>query len=406
MRIVIIGAGAAGLMTASVICEHNPKTEIFLIEKNDQVGKKILLTGGGRCNLTTGLTDIDEILKKYPRGSRFLSYAMHEFPPKKICEFFENHGLPLKIEKDLRVFPKSEKAQDVINVFQKILYSPNVKILLETKVLQVIKKREKFEICLDDNEKIIADKIVLTCGGESLNSNINGYDIAKSFGHSIKQLRPSLTSFIVKEKFIKNLAGIAFETVSLTIKAKRDFTFSGSILFTHQGLSGPAIFAISALVAYEEFCLKNPLILLIDLRPEISFEALLEFFKQKSISDDKKKFVNILSALLPKNLAMILGDNLKINLEKKFNEISKKELNQIVENIKNFKLTLIGRNLESQMVTAGGVNLREIDKQTMQSKICSDLYFAGEILDIDGFTGGFNLQAAWATGMTVGRSIK
>jgi hypothetical protein len=410
MRIAIIGGGASGLMAAATINEKHPEFEVFLIEKNNCLGTKIMISGGGRCNLTTGLDDIFEILKKYPRGARFLSYAMHEFPPKKVCEFFEKHKVKLKTENALRVFPVSNKGEDIVKAFEKIFKNSKTKVLLNTKVLDIKKIKEIFEIILSSDEILKVDKVILTTGGQAYKdtgSEGDGYVFAKSFGHTITKLASSLTSFIIEEKFVKDLAGLSFQKVVLKIKGEKKYEFTGSIIFTHKGISGPAVFAMSSLIAFEEFDEINTLNLFIDFIPFLNYEEFLKNLQKEMITNPKKLFKNTLSYFLPRSFVeMLIRQNtgrvgsgaLSLNNA----EISKKEVIKIVEQIKNFPLTLIGRGTGDEFVTAGGISLNEVDSKTMESKICKNLYFAGEILDIDGFTGGFNLQAAWTTGRAAG----
>lgn len=431
MSIAIIGGGAAGMMAAAVIKEKNPNEEVYLIEKNHYLGAKILISGGGRCNVTTGITDINEVLKKYPRGSRFLRYAMHEFGPSKVMEFFENKGTKLKTEEDLRVFPFSDNGKDVVGTFEEIFKNTNTKVLLSKQVEDISKKNDKFKITFSNGESLEIDKIIITTGGQAYKitgSTGDGYDFAKSLGHTITDLAPSLNSFILKEDFVKNIAGVSFDKVNLKLKGKlKDYNFEGAILFTHKGITGPATFALSSLSAYEKYDRANPLDLYIDFFPEQNYEEFQNYLKDQITKNPKKLFRNILDQFLPKSFAEMLchpevsrdflsqardpslhyrsAQDDKEWKDKIGIELSKKDLNKTTEFLKNMKVTIIGRGVGDEFVTAGGVNLKEIDDKTMQSKICPNLYFAGEILDIDGFTGGFNLQAAWATGYLAGKNI-
>ncbi len=376
----IIGGGAAGMMAAATICESDKDAHVVLIEKNARLGQKVAMTGGGRCNVTTGLNDIKEVLTKYPRGSRFLRYAMYEFPPEKMCEWIENHNVPLKTEEDMRVFPKSDKGDDIVGVFEEILRKSKAKILLKNKVKQVTKKGNKFLV-----DGMESDNVIITIGGE-------GHQLIEPLGHKITDLAASLSPFKTKEEWTHKLAGVSFQKAKLRIK-KHEFT--GPILLTHQGITGPAVFAISALAAYEDL----PMTLFVDFLPDLNQDALREELNTAIKNEPQKLFQKILGKFVTKSFAKEMSDN------RTCAEIGKKDINKAVETIKNTQLTITGYTTGKEFVTAGGVDLREVDSKTMESKICPGLYFAGEVLDIDAFTGGFNLQAAWATGRLAGKNV-
>lgn len=407
MDIAIIGGGAAGMMCAATLAEKNSGAKIFLIEKNAILGRKVMISGGGRCNITTGISDVPNVLTKYPRGKNFLKFAMYNFPPDKVFEWFENHGVPLKTEKDLRVFPKSNNGNDVVNIFEDIFKINGVKVLLRHNLAGVKKNKEFFELEFADNSILIVDKLVLTTGGEAYRhtgSSGDGYSFAKKLGHTITDLAPSLNAFVLKENWIRQLAGVSFKDCKLRIctRLRRMHEFCGDFIFTHKGVSGPAVFALSSLAAYELKDPKREVKLLIDFFPEINYEKLKSIIVNHWKKNPGKFFVNILDSIIPLSLAKVLCDELKIRSDKNLEEIAKTELNRSVEFLKNMMLPIVDRAAGEEFVTAGGINLKDVDAKTMQSKICPGLYFAGEILDMDGFTGGFNLQAAWATGRLAG----
>ena len=397
MDIAIIGGGAAGMMAAAFIAEQNTQATITLIEQNQLLGRKVRMTGGGRCNLTTGLSPIDEILRRYPRGQRFLKHALYDFPPAKVIEWFEGHGVPLKTEPDLRVFPQSDRSDDIVSVFEIIYQKFGVRVLFNTAAQNVTVKDGKFIITAKNNI-INADRLLISAGGRTSHI-VNSYEIAKSLGHSVTDLAPSLCSFIANESWVRELSGVSFKGVNLSLN---DYKFKGSFVFTHKGITGPAIFAISALSAHEVINPEKPANLYIDLIPETNEEMLLSELQKAIIENRKKNFLNVLAQFTPKSVADIICRINGIMKEKMCAEISKKELNKAAHSLKSFNLTIIGRSAGEEFVTAGGVNLEEVDPKTMQSKICPGLFFAGEILDVDAFTGGFNLQAAWATGRLAG----
>ena len=409
MKIAIIGGGAAGLMTAATIHEADPSAEIFLIERNNGLGKKVLISGGGRCNVTTGVHDLSTVLTKYPRGGKFLSSAMHQFSPEAVYAWFEAHGVPLKIENDLRVFPQSDNGEDIVRVFEKVLHSSRVHTLLNTQATKIEKRDGSFLIFLKNEEAPLSvDKVVLTTGGQAYRqtgSTGDGYAFDISLGHTITPLAPSLNAFFTKEKWPADISGLSFQKATITANLKKRISFTGPFLFTHKGVSGPAIFALSSLVAFETYDATKPLEITIDLFPDTSNDELMAILQNAIHTNPKKNLPNVLTVIVPKSFAEIVCGLLKISTDRHVIELSKKELITIVEWIKAIPLQVIARGAGDEFVTAGGVNLKEVDPTTMESKISPGLYFAGEILDIDGFTGGFNLQASWATGHLAGERI-
>lgn len=410
MRIAVIGGGAAGMMCAATINEEDPEMEVFLIEKNESLGKKVIISGGGRCNVTTGIQDIKTVLKKYPRGEKFLISPMHQFPPEAVYGWFERHGVPLKCEEDLRVFPQSDNGEDVVRAFEKVFTRHHTKVLLKHNV-QGIKRDDAqtgFTIDFKGQEPLMVDKVVLALGGQAYRhtgSTGDGYSFAEALGHRITPLAASLNSFITQEKWVRQLSGVTFEKATIFSDRKKQYTFTGSFLFTHMGISGPAVFALSSLLAFEDYGPKNPLVLFIDLVPDTSTEEFNKKLLQITQENHKKSFKNILHTFVPESVAEMICTHLNIPLEKKCADITKIELRAAAEWLKKMPLHAIGRGAGDEFVTAGGVELSEVDPKTMQSKLCPGLYFAGEILNVDGFTGGFNLQASWATGYSAGMSI-
>lgn len=400
MKVAIIGAGAAGMMAAATINEADPSVQVFLIEKNPLIGNKVIISGGGRCNVTTGFKDIRLVLERYPRGGKFLNSAMHNFSPEKVYEWFESHGVPLKIEDDLRVFPISNNGKDVVGVFEKIFAETNTKVLFQH---QVEKIENGFKIHFKSHPTLEVDKVIITTGGQAYRhtgSTGDGYTFAESLGHTITKLAPSLNSFVCSEKWIPELAGVSLKKAKLK---SQKYEYTGPFLFTHKGITGPAVFALSSYVAFENYDHNNPLEIFIDLIPDNSrfdteFRAILE-------KNPKKDFDNTLAEYMPKSLAQKICEVLGIKGDKNNNEVAKKDINKTIEFVKRLPLHAVGRGAGDEFVTAGGVELKEVDSKTMESKKCPGLYFAGEVLDIDGFTGGYNLQASWATGRLAGQSV-
>lgn len=407
MKIAIIGGGAAGMMCAATIAERNSEAEVFLIERNAILGHKVIISGGGRCNVTTGIQDLDQIMEKYPRGRNFLKFAMYNFSPEMVFEWFEAHGVPLKIEADLRVFPKSNNGKDVVRALENVFGKSTVQVLLQHKVEKVEKSAEGFAIEFDVGEKLVVDKLVITTGGQAYKqtgSTGDGYSFAENLGHSITDLAPSLNALVLKEEWVKELAGVSFKNCRLKISAGKQYEFHGPFVFTHKGISGPAIFALSSMAAHELSDADLQPKLVIDFIPESNYEEVTAKLKSLLQEAPKKNFINALKFFVPKSVAEILCRELGFKIEKLAAEIGKSEVNKAVEWLKNLHLNISGFSAGEEFVTAGGVQLSEVDAKTMQSRICPGLYFAGEILDIDGFTGGFNLQAAWTTGRLAGEN--
>jgi predicted Rossmann fold flavoprotein len=405
MKILIVGAGAAGMMAAATIAESDAEAEVCLVEKNSVLGRKVIISGGGRCNLTTATSEVRSLMKAYPRGSRWLRFCMHEFNPENVYAWFENHGIPLKTEKK-KIFPQSNKGTDVTEMFGKLFQEKNVEILLKTAVTGVEKDGEGFKVSLGELGDRYCDKLILTTGGHAYRhtgSTGDGYSFAQVLGHSVKDLAATLTSFSIKESWISHLAGVSIENAKFKLVGKEKHEFTGAFLFTHKGVSGPGIFALSSLSAFEECSSENPLKLFIDFVPELAYQKLNEEILEKVKSNPQRTLLRTLNDYLPKSVLSVLLARLNVDEGRKAFEIPKKDLNRCIESLKNFEMTLCERTPGAEIVTAGGVDLNEVDQKTMESKICPGLYFGGELLDVDGFTGGYNLQIAWATGQLAGK---
>ncbi len=406
MRIAIIGGGAAGLMCAATIHEVDSSAEVFLIERNNGLGKKVIISGGGRCNVTTGIRDVKMVLTKYPRGSKFLTSAMYAFPPEVVYDWFESHDVQLKTQDDMRVFPVSDNGRDIVRVFEQMFHSPQIHVMVKTHAVRVEKILNQFAIYTKGNDKpLVVDKLVLTTGGQAYRhtgSTGDGYAFAASLGHTITSLAPSLNAFFTREKWPAKVSGLSFENAKITAKRGKGISFIGPFLFTHKGVSGPAVFALSSLVAFETYDSTQPLEITIDLFPDQTPEDLRQQMEESIVTHSHKQFKSILAEFIPKSLVEILMQELQIVETKAANQTNKKDRDRALVWFKNIPLTVIQRGAGDEFVTAGGVTLSEINPSTMESKLSPGLYFAGEILDVDGFTGGFNLQASWATGRLAG----
>jgi len=411
MKIAIIGGGAAGLMTASTLVEEKVNAEIYLFEKNEVLGKKVSISGGGRCNVTTGITEKKILLSNYIRGSKFLIPALSAFSPRDVMDWFQRNGVPLKIEKDLRVFPKSDIGSDVVNLFYKIF---NKNQMVKLHLLETVKElrsfNEQFIIVTNKNEYNF-DLVVITSGGNAYKhtgSTGDGYDFAKACGHTITSLGPSLNSFEIKEDWIKRLSGLSFPNAKLTftLDGEKKKEVVGPLLCTHFGVSGPVVFALSAHLAFLEISKLSPKKIKLNPSAIDHFDSYDRKLMTLISNNGAKQIFNTLSELLPKSFVEELLIMANIPKDKKSAEVSKNERNEICNLLSSdIELTLISRRKGDEFVTAGGVCLSEVSNKTMQSKLNSNLYLAGEVLDIDGLTGGFNLQSAWATGRLAGINI-
>ncbi len=412
MKIAIIGGGAAGLMAAATIRELSPEHEIFLIEKNNGLGKKVIISGGGRCNVTTGITDVRTVLTRYPRGEKFLNSAIRQFPPAEVYAWFEAHGVPLKIEDDLRVFPQSNDGKDIVRVFEEILDDPSVHVLLGTNVVRISSLRgtNKFELYFQgQSSPLLVDRLIITTGGQAYRhtgSTGDGYAFAQALGHTITSLAPSLNAFFTHETWPQEISGLSFQRATITAHMQngRSASYTGPFLFTHKGVSGPAVFAVSSLVAFEAYDANQPLKISIDLFPDQSIEEIQTRITKQIATSPKKNLVNAMLGFIPKSFTEILCAQLKLTLNKHAGEFSKRDVLRCAQWLKAIPLHVIARGAGDEFVTAGGVSLQEVNPSTMESTRCPELFFAGEVLDIDGFTGGFNLQASWATGRLAGES--
>jgi len=411
MKIVaVIGGGAAGLMAASAAAEAKG-AHVILFEKNAYLGAKVMISGGGRCNVTTGIFDVKTLLKNYPRGAKFLMSAMFRFPPEKVMEWFEDHGVPLKIEEDMRVFPKSDNGKDIVGALERDLRTKGVEIVCNASVTEITKKEGRFHLVLKDGSSYDADAVVLTTGGNAYRqtgSTGDGYAFAKALGHTITPLAPSLSSFIAAEQWCKDVSGVSFEKAACTLTSadgSHSFKRTGPFLFTHSGVSGPAIFALSSYSAFEACSKDAPMTLAINLFPDESRDELTLRINELIRAHPKKHLANFLDILLPKSLCDVYTQMLGIPSELTAAHFSKEHRVRIISLLQALTSHIVGRGAGEEFVTAGGVSTDEVNTNTMESKKCPGLYFSGELLDIDGFTGGFNLQASWATGHLAGEHI-
>lgn len=400
------------MMSAVTSAENG--NEVILLEKMEKLGKKLLITGKGRCNITNS-AEMDEFMKNIPENSKFLYSSFSRFTNNDIISFLNKQGVATKVERGGRVFPVSDKAEDVLNAFLKKLKELNVtiktnfevtKILTEGSVSTGIEGKNNGKI-----EKIMADKIILTTGGKSYpvtGSTGDGYKMAKDLGHTITSLKPSLVPLICNgesKRLCQEMQGLSLRNVKVKITENNKVIYEdfGEMLFTHYGISGPIILSASAvLIRYkniDELLKENKVKIHIDLKPALDEEKLDNRILRDFEELKNKQFKNSLGLLLPKKMVEPMVSIIGIDPEKRINEITKEERKTIVKNLKNLELTINGfRGIEEAIVTKGGISIKEINPKTMESKLIQGLYFAGEIIDLDAFTGGFNLQIAWSTG--------
>jgi len=409
--VAVIGGGPAGMIAGGRAGEAGAR--VILIEKNNFLGKKLLITGKGRCNIAQAEFDGKNLADKFGREGRFLLYGFSVFGPKQVVDFFENLKLKTKIERGGRIFPKSDRAGDVLRTLKSYLGKNRVNVLTGKAVKKIIKKNNKISnIVLENGKEIIADKYIIATGGKSypmLGSSGNGFNWAKNLGHTIAELKPALTPIKIKERWPKQAQGLNLKNVSISIyqnNKKQDSRF-GELLFAHFGITGPIILDISKKIG--EFLgllsTKGEIKLVLDLKPALDFEKLDKRLQRDFIKFKKKLFKNSLNDLLPKKLINIIVKLSGIDENKLVNGITKSERHKLVKLLKGMEMTPVGLlGFDKAIITSGGVSLREIDAKTMKSKIIDNLYFAGEILNLDGPTGGYNLQVCWSTGYVAGDS--
>ncbi|MFH1479475.1 MAG: NAD(P)/FAD-dependent oxidoreductase [Candidatus Omnitrophota bacterium] len=405
-KIVVIGAGPAGMMASIRASEAGG--EVILIEKNPILGKKLLLTGKERCNLTNACT-LDEFLERFSGNKEFLRDAFKKFFNKDLMDFFENRGLRLKIERQGRVFPATDRSDSIVEVLKKELLKHDVKTYFGSTVKDVLVDKDAIKgVKLQDGQEILASKVILTTGGVSYGftgSTGDGINIAKRLGHRIIDIRPGLVALETKESYPKKLEGLTLKNVTLNFSCGKKQIGSdiGELLFTDFGVSGPLVLSLSGKAV--DLLKDGTVKLEIDLKPAPSKEELEKRILKDFKDSPTKIFKNALKALAPIRLIDVIIDILKASPDKKVNQITQIERKNLVNILKSFPLTIKGpRPIKDAMVTRGGVSLKDIDPRTMESRLIKGLYFAGEVIDIDADTGGFNLQAAFSTGYLAGES--
>ena len=405
-QVIIIGAGAAGLLAGISAAQEG--AQVTILEKMAQPGKKILITGKGRCNITNA-SDLPEIIKNLPGNGRFLNSALHGFTNDDIVELLESHGLPTKVERGNRVFPVSDKARDVVDTLLKIYYGLGGKLLCSHKVTAILTAGGAVTGVKTVNGTFTCDRVILCAGGSSYpgtGSDGSGVKMAAALGHTITPLRPSLVPLESDYPYVNDLQGLSLRNVKGELKAdgKKIAEEFGDMLFTHFGVSGPIILSLSN-KASEALAKGQEVELVIDLKPALSPEKLDARIQRDFAQYSRKQLANGMKDLLPQRLIPVVCDMAYLDENKYVNQISREERRRLLEALKAFTVPITGtRPIAEAIVTAGGIAVKEINPKTMASKLVQGLYFAGEVMDVDGYTGGYNLQAAFSSGYAAGKA--
>ena len=404
--VIVIGGGPAGMMAAISAAECGAR--VSLLEKNEKLGKKLFITGKGRCNLTNA-ADIEEFFRAVISNPKFLYSAFYSFTNEQTIAFFESLGLKTKVERGGRVFPQSDHSSDVISALSRELSRRKADVLLHTEVKElIIEEGRAAGVLLSSGKKLYADAVIVASGGisyPSTGSTGDGYRFAESCGHRVTELSPALVPMEVKEWYAKELMGLSLRNIQIRITEgkKKLYEEFGEMLFTHYGVTGPVILSASSVVGNR--LKQKELTLHIDLKPALSEEQLDKRVLREFEANHNRQFKNAVDSLFPVKLKPVMVELSEIPEDKKVHEITKEERLRFVRLIKDFTMTLTNlRGYNEAIITKGGVSVKEVDPGTMESKKVSGLYFAGEVLDLDAVTGGYNLQIAWSTGYLAGIS--
>ena len=405
--VIVIGGGAAGLMAAAAAGENGKK--VAVLERNERTGRKILVTGKGRCNVTNNCNS-DTLINNVRTNGKFLYSAFKSFDSSDTINYIESLGVSLKTERGNRVFPVSDKAMDIADALLKGAKKNGVTII-KGRVNEILRDENKVKgVRTEDGEEFYCEKIILATGGMSYSgtgSTGDGYKLAEAVGHTVTAIRPSLVPLCIKEGFCAKLMGLSLKNVKLSLfeegKAKPIYSEMGEMLFTHFGISGPLVLSASAHMRYLG---KKNYYCVLDLKPALNIEQLDKRIQRDFSENANKDFKNSLDSLLPQKMIPIMVNMSGISADTKVNQISREQRLNFVSLLKNIKMTVTAtRDIEEAIITSGGISVKEINPATMQSKILSGLYFAGEIIDVDAYTGGFNLQIAFSTGYLAGKNV-
>ncbi len=403
-KIIVVGGGAAGMM-ATVAAARKGKN-VLLLEKNEKLGKKLFITGKGRCNITNS-AEIDELFSAVVSNPKFLYSSFYSLTNDQVIEFFEELGVKTKVERGGRVFPESDHSSDVIRALEQELKRLGAEIRLRTEVKEILAEGGRAKgVRLSSGEKLNADAVIIATGGisyPSTGSTGDGYRFARECGHKVTELSPALVPMEVEEWYAKELMGLSLRNIEIKITdgKKKLYEEFGEMLFTHYGVTGPVILSASSIVGKK--LKEHPLTLHIDLKPALTEEQLDKRVLREFEANHNRQFKNAVDSLFPAKLKPVVVELSGIPGEKKVNEVTKEERLRFVRMIKDFSMTLTAmRGYNEAIITKGGVSVKEIDPGTMESRLVNRLYFAGEVLDLDAVTGGYNLQIAWSTGYLAG----
>ena len=405
-KVIVIGAGPAGMFAAIAAAKNGHS--VMLLEKNEKTGKKLFITGKGRCNITNA-GDLDTLFANVTTNRKFLYSAFYAYDNVRVIDFFHTHGLKTKTERGNRVFPVSDHSSDVIAVLNQALKQAGVKVRLQTEVSGLWTEENVIRgVFLKNGEKVEGDAVILAAGGfsyQSTGSTGDGYLFAEACGHKIVPVEPSLVPCVAEESYVREMQGLSLKNVRVIIRKDKKILFDefGEMLFTHFGVSGPVILSASSHMQNPE---KHKYKLFIDLKPALDFDTLDKRVQRDFLENHNRDYINSLSKLLPNKLIPIIVSLSKIPPSLKVNQITKEQRTALVHLIKNFEVDIVRfRPIDEAIITSGGVSVKEINPKTMQSKLVDNLYFAGEVIDVDAYTGGFNLQIAFSTGYLCGKNM-
>jgi predicted Rossmann fold flavoprotein len=407
-KVLVVGGGAAGLMAAGFAAQKG--NDVTIIERNERPARKVMITGKGRCNVTNKCDSVQDIISNVPVNGRFLFSALNSFMPADTIAFFESAGIKLKVERGNRVFPVSDKAVDIVDALTDFALSNGARIIHARAKELIIENSAVKGIITFDNEKLIADRVLISTGGLSYpqtGSTGDGYEMAKQAGHEIIEPMPSLVPLVAHEGFCADIQGLSLKNVEIRVIDTKNnkiiFTDFGEMLFTHFGVSGPIILSASS---HMREMSKGRYVIYIDLKPALTAEQLDTRVLRDFSENLNRNFINSLNSLLPKKLVPVIVKLSGIRPSEKTNQVSKEERHRLIELLKGLKVTVNGfRPIREAIVTSGGVKTSEINPKTMESKLVKGLYFAGEVIDVDAYTGGFNLQIAFSTAKLAGENI-
>lgn len=406
--VIVVGGGAAGMLAAITAADHAAK--VILLEKNEKLGKKVFITGKGRCNVTNAC-EAETFFENVISNPKFLYSSFYAFDNRSVMDFFEKAGCPLKTERGERVFPVSDHSSDVIRTLATVLTQKKVEIRLNTKVESLMIKNETITgVKLADGSKVQADAVILATGGISYpltGSEGDGIRMASESGHTVTEMKPALVPFMLKESFYQELQGLALKNAGakLTYKGKVIYEGFGEMLFTHFGISGPLILSASSTYSKKIKNSNDEMMLTLDLKPALTMEQLDKRILRDFEENRNKQFKNAIAGLFPLKLIPVMIKESGIDPEKPVYQISREERKEFGHLIKNWNMTITGtRSFREAIITQGGVSVKDINPSTMESKRIKNLFFAGEMIDVDALTGGFNLQIAWSTGHLAGES--